>query len=109
MSSHERGDIPAAWQCLGKATLTLPADLVARYAPGGSVIEYVDPDHTRLTLGAWSWAGIAGTESWPPSAPTSPTSNQPTSATPVTAWPDASADPPLRKRIVRRCTATRLP
>lgn len=60
MTSHERGDIPAAWQCRGQAILSLPADLVARFAPGGSVIEFMDHDHTRLILGAWSWAGIAG-------------------------------------------------
>lgn len=60
MTSHERGDIPAAWQCLGSATLNLPAQLVARFAPGGSVVEHISPNHTRLTLGAWSWAGIAG-------------------------------------------------
>lgn len=60
MTSHDRGDTPAAWQCLGRATLNLPADIVARWAPGGSVIDYLDPAHSRLTLGAWSWAGIAG-------------------------------------------------
>lgn len=60
MTSPERGDIPAEWQCLGIATLDLPAELVSRYAPGGSVIEHLSPERTRLTLGAWSWAGIAG-------------------------------------------------
>jgi predicted DNA-binding transcriptional regulator YafY len=60
MTSHERGDTPATWQCLGSATMNLPAELVARFAPGGSVIDYINPKHTRLTLGAWSWAGIAG-------------------------------------------------
>jgi hypothetical protein len=24
------------------------------------VVEYVTPTQTRITLGAWSWAGIAG-------------------------------------------------
>lgn len=28
--------------------------------PGGSVVEYVTATRTRITLGAWSWAGIAG-------------------------------------------------
>ena len=60
MTTHDRGDTPAAWQCLGHATLNLPADVVARWAPGGSVIGSVDATHTRITLGAWSWAGIAG-------------------------------------------------
>lgn len=60
MTSPDRGDTPAQWQCLGVALLELPADLVARWAPGGSVIEYVSPTQTRITLGAWSWAGIAG-------------------------------------------------
>ncbi|GAB3837674.1 helix-turn-helix transcriptional regulator [Kribbella italica] len=60
MSSHDRGDTPAAWQCTGSARLNLPADIVARWAPGGSVVEHLDTNHCRLTLGAWSWAGIAG-------------------------------------------------
>ncbi|TDD33675.1 helix-turn-helix transcriptional regulator [Saccharopolyspora elongata] len=60
MSSHDRGDTPAAWQCTGSARLNLPAHIVARWAPGGSVVEHLDADHCRLILGAWSWAGIAG-------------------------------------------------
>ncbi len=60
MSSPDRGDTPARWQCLGTAVLDLPPDVVARWAPGGSVVEYVTPIRTRITLGAWSWAGIAG-------------------------------------------------
>ncbi|GAA3573913.1 WYL domain-containing protein [Microlunatus spumicola] len=59
-SSPDRGDTPAAWQCLGRAVLELPADVVARWAPGGSVIERVDGGRTCITVGAWSWAGIAG-------------------------------------------------
>ncbi|TVL90260.1 YafY family protein [Streptomyces sp. SAJ15] len=60
MSSHDRGDTLDAWQCIGNARLNLPADIVARWAPGGSVVEHLDAEHCRLTLGAWSWAGIAG-------------------------------------------------
>lgn len=60
MSSHDRGDTPADWPCTGSARLGLPAGTVARWAPGGSVVEYLDADHCRLTLGAWSWAGVAG-------------------------------------------------
>ncbi|MEC3975465.1 helix-turn-helix transcriptional regulator [Amycolatopsis sp. H20-H5] len=60
MTSHDRGDTPATWQCTGTARLNLPAHTVARWAPGGSVVEHLDPDHCLLTLGAWSWAGIAG-------------------------------------------------
>lgn len=60
MSSHDRGDTLAAWQCIGSARLNLSAHIVARWAPGGSVVEHLDTDHCRLTLGAWSWAGIAG-------------------------------------------------
>ena len=59
-TSHDRGDTPARWQCLGTAVLDLPPDVVARWAPGGSVVEYVTPTCTRITLGAWSWGGIAG-------------------------------------------------
>ncbi|MFJ2821972.1 helix-turn-helix transcriptional regulator [Streptomyces toxytricini] len=60
MSSHDRGDVPAAWPCTGHARLTLPAGTVARWAPSGSVVEHLDSEHCRLTLGAWSWAGVAG-------------------------------------------------
>lgn len=60
MSSHDRGDTPAAWECTGSARLALPAGVVARWAPSGSVVEHLDADHCRLTLGAWSWAGVAG-------------------------------------------------
>lgn len=60
MTSHDRGDTPADWQCLGSALMNLPPEVVARWAPGGSVVEYVSATQTRITLGAWSWAGIAG-------------------------------------------------
>ena len=40
--------------------MDLPADVVARWAPGGSVVEFVTAAQSRITLGAWSWAGIAG-------------------------------------------------
>ncbi|SDW69483.1 Predicted DNA-binding transcriptional regulator YafY, contains an HTH and WYL domains [Amycolatopsis xylanica] len=60
MTTADRGDTTPTWPCLGAATLDLPADVVARFAPGGSVVEHLAPGRTRLTLGAWSWAGIAG-------------------------------------------------
>lgn len=60
MTSHDRGDTPAQWQCCGSALVQLPTGVVARWAPGGSVVDYVSPTQTRLTLAAWSWAGIAG-------------------------------------------------
>ncbi|MFI6296543.1 helix-turn-helix transcriptional regulator [Nonomuraea sp. NPDC050790] len=60
MTSHDRGDTPATWPCTGTARLNLPAETVARWAPGGSVVEPLTPGHCRLTIGAWSWAGVAG-------------------------------------------------
>ena len=60
MTSYDRDDTPARWQCLGTAVLALPAEVVARWAPGGSVVEHVSEHQSRITLGAWSWAGIAG-------------------------------------------------
>lgn len=60
VTAFDRDDTPARWQCLGSAVLSHPAALVARWAPGGSVVEPVTGETTRLTLGAWSWAGIAG-------------------------------------------------
>lgn len=60
MTSHDRGDTPAPWPCQGTVLINLPPELVAEFAPGGSVVASVSPTQTRLTLGAWSWAGIAG-------------------------------------------------
>ncbi|MET7278518.1 WYL domain-containing protein [Kribbella sp. NPDC005582] len=60
MTSYDRGDTPAQWQCLGSVVMALPAHVVARWAPGGSVVEHLSDTHSRVTLGAWSWAGIAG-------------------------------------------------
>ena len=39
--------------------LRLPARTVARWAPGGAVVEPVTDTTCRLTLGAWSWGGLA--------------------------------------------------
>ncbi|MFI5570340.1 helix-turn-helix transcriptional regulator [Streptomyces sp. NPDC051740] len=60
MSTHDRGDTPAEWPCRGSALLALPAPVVARFAPGGSTVEHITDAGCRLTLGAWSWAGLAG-------------------------------------------------
>lgn len=60
ITSYDRGDTPAHWQCQGSAVMHLPAEVVAQWAPGGSAIEYVDAARTRITVGAWSWAGVAG-------------------------------------------------
>ena len=60
MTNYDRGDTPAQWPCLGTVVMELPAELVARWAPGGSVVQHISATHSRITLGAWSWAGIAG-------------------------------------------------
>ncbi|ROR91093.1 helix-turn-helix transcriptional regulator [Nocardioides aurantiacus] len=60
MSSHDRGDTLAPWPCLGTVLIDLPADIVARWAPSGAVVEYLTATSCRFTLGAWSWAGVAG-------------------------------------------------
>lgn len=60
MTTHDRGDTVSAWECVGSAQLDLPAGAVARWAPGGSVVEHLDDGRSRLTIGAWSWAGVAG-------------------------------------------------
>ncbi|BEL05895.1 WYL domain-containing protein [Actinoplanes sichuanensis] len=60
VQNPNRGDTPGQWQCVGSAVLDLPAGVVARWAPGGSVVEPVGEDRSRLTVGGWSWAGIAG-------------------------------------------------
>ena len=60
VQNPHRGDTAGQWQCVGSAVLDLPAAVVARWAPGGSVVEPVAGDRSRLTIGGWSWAGIAG-------------------------------------------------
>ncbi|WP_433466667.1 helix-turn-helix transcriptional regulator [Spirillospora sp. CA-128828] len=60
IQNPDRGDTSAQWQCLGSATIDLPAGIVARWAPGGSVVEHIDEHRCRLTIGGWSWMGVAG-------------------------------------------------
>ncbi|MEV5599178.1 WYL domain-containing protein [Streptomyces sp. NPDC052496] len=55
----DRGDVPEQWACHGEVILDAPAAVVARWAPGGAVVEEVAPDRCRLGLGAWSWPGLA--------------------------------------------------
>lgn len=60
VQNPDRGDTTGHWQCRGSATLDLPVSLVARWAPGGSVVEQIDERRCRLTIGGWSWMGVAG-------------------------------------------------
>jgi len=46
------------WACTGTVELGLPAARVAPFAHDG-VVESLGPDRCRLTLGAWSWVGVA--------------------------------------------------
>lgn len=59
-STWDRGDRPAEWPCLGSVVIDVPPPLVAEFIPGGGVVEYVSDASCRLTLGAWSWIGLAG-------------------------------------------------
>ncbi|MGY2004884.1 helix-turn-helix transcriptional regulator [Blastococcus sp. SYSU DS1024] len=52
-----RGGV-GAWPCSGVVELALPAAEVAPFAHDG-VVEALAPDRSRLTLGAWSWMGVA--------------------------------------------------
>ncbi|MCD4523540.1 YafY family protein [Nocardioides sp. cx-173] len=54
-----RGSDTPEWPCTGEVVLTLPAHDVAPYSMDG-VVEELGPDHCRLVLGSWSWAGLAG-------------------------------------------------
>ncbi|WP_369130405.1 helix-turn-helix transcriptional regulator [Modestobacter roseus] len=47
-----------SWPCTGTVELGLPASRVAPFAHDG-VVEPLGPDRCRLTLGAWSWVGLA--------------------------------------------------
>jgi predicted DNA-binding transcriptional regulator YafY len=53
-------DTSGNWPCQGTVILDLPAATVALYTRDG-LIEPVDPDRCRLTLGSWSWPSLAAT------------------------------------------------
>ncbi|WP_121162875.1 helix-turn-helix transcriptional regulator [Micromonospora pisi] len=54
--SGDSGD----WPCRGKVILDVPAAEVSRYIRDG-VVEELGPNRCRLTLGSWSWPGLAAT------------------------------------------------
>jgi len=59
VTSRFRGsDGPAEWPCRGEVILDLPAASVAPFAHDG-VVEEWGADRCRLTLGSWSWVGLA--------------------------------------------------
>ncbi|MEU5892228.1 WYL domain-containing protein [Streptomyces sp. NPDC047461] len=46
------------WPCRGEVVLHLPAAEIAPFAHDG-LVEELGPHHCRLTLGSWSWTGLA--------------------------------------------------
>ncbi|MFE4663726.1 helix-turn-helix transcriptional regulator [Streptomyces sp. NPDC056716] len=46
------------WPCQGEVILHLPAADVAPFAED-AIVEELGPHHCRLTLGSWSWTGLA--------------------------------------------------
>ncbi|MFC8435816.1 helix-turn-helix transcriptional regulator [Streptomyces sp. NPDC057253] len=46
------------WPCEGEVVLHLPAAAVAPFAED-ALVEELGPHHCRLTLGSWSWTGLA--------------------------------------------------
>ncbi|WP_111766415.1 helix-turn-helix transcriptional regulator [Nakamurella deserti] len=55
----DRGDNLDHWPCQGSAVVEQPAELIARFAPGGTRVQPIGPTSSRVTMGAWSWNGIA--------------------------------------------------
>jgi predicted DNA-binding transcriptional regulator YafY len=55
----DRGDTPDEWPCQGEVILEAPAALIARWAPGGAVVEGISAERCRMFMGAWSWIGLA--------------------------------------------------
>ncbi|WP_438353875.1 helix-turn-helix transcriptional regulator [Microbacterium sp. CJ88] len=47
------------WPCRGTAVLNTAAERIAPYLPDGAV-EARGPDRCRVSLGSWSWIGLAG-------------------------------------------------
>ncbi|MEV6007137.1 WYL domain-containing protein [Streptomyces sp. NPDC051976] len=62
LTSRFRGNdgTTPGWPCQGRVILHLPAADVAPFAADG-LVEELDPHHCRLTLGSWSWTGLAAT------------------------------------------------
>jgi predicted DNA-binding transcriptional regulator YafY len=58
MDGVVRGSSDGGWPCTGTVELGLAAARVAPFASDG-VVEALGPDRCRLTLGAWSWVGVA--------------------------------------------------
>ncbi|WP_204037722.1 helix-turn-helix transcriptional regulator, partial [Actinoplanes utahensis] len=52
------GDATGDWPCRGTVILDLPAAVVARHTRDG-LVEPIATDRCRLTLGSWSWPGLA--------------------------------------------------
>ncbi|MFB9681928.1 helix-turn-helix transcriptional regulator [Streptosporangium vulgare] len=52
------GDASGSWPCQGTVILDLPAATVALYTREG-LVEEIGPHRCRLTLGSWSWPGLA--------------------------------------------------
>ena len=52
------GDAAGDWPCQGTVIVHLPAATVALYTRDG-IVEEAGPDRCRLTLGSWSWPGLA--------------------------------------------------
>jgi hypothetical protein len=59
VTSRFRGsDGSGDWPCRGEVILDLPAAEVSPFIRDG-VVEALGPDRSRLTLGSWSWPGLA--------------------------------------------------
>ena len=59
MSHLDRGDTADHWPCRGTATVAHGAAVIARWVPGGAVVDPLTATTSRLTMGAWSWVGLA--------------------------------------------------
>lgn len=60
VGEFDRGDTTDHWPCRGEVVMELAATDVARWAPGGARVTELGPQRCRASLGAWSWAGLAG-------------------------------------------------
>lgn len=60
ITSRFRGNDGATtdWPCQGEVVLHRPATDIAPFAQDG-IVEELGPHHCRLTLGSWSWTGLA--------------------------------------------------
>ncbi|NEW47571.1 YafY family transcriptional regulator [Nocardia cyriacigeorgica] len=59
LATRFRGSASGEWPCRGEVILDLPATRVLRHNYQDWIVEELGPNRCKLTLGSWSWVGLA--------------------------------------------------